>query len=55
MVKLLTSRNNSCFYGRRGETIYFSLATGVLMSLYQCDPASIHDGLIIIDGLDIGS
>ncbi|KAJ3099529.1 hypothetical protein HDU97_002972 [Phlyctochytrium planicorne] len=27
-----------------GEGIYFCLATGVLMTLYQKDPASIHDG-----------
>ncbi|KAJ3199207.1 hypothetical protein HDU83_006380 [Entophlyctis luteolus] len=27
-----------------GEGIYFSLMTGVLMALYQTDPASIHDG-----------
>lgn len=29
---------------RYGETIYFSLATGILMSLYQNDPGSIHPG-----------
>lgn len=28
----------------RGETLYFSIATGVLMVLYQDDPMSIHDG-----------
>ena len=27
-----------------GEAIYFSLSTGVLMSLYQQDPGSIHAG-----------
>jgi len=27
-----------------GETLYFSIASGILMSLYQHDPESIHDG-----------
>ncbi len=27
-----------------GEAIYFCLSTGLLMSLYQDDPESIHDG-----------
>lgn len=27
-----------------GECIYFSLSTGVLMTLYQNDPGSIHAG-----------
>ena len=27
-----------------GECLYFSFSTGVLMCLYQFDPASIHDG-----------
>ena len=29
---------------RYGECIYFSLASGILMSLYQTDPQSIHHG-----------
>ncbi|KAI8902725.1 hypothetical protein BC833DRAFT_546709 [Globomyces pollinis-pini] len=36
---------------RYGESIYFSLATGVLMTLYQCDPGSIHEGYFYLEDL----